>query len=208
MTTARPPSPPHDDAAAADPDPAERRKQALARLAASRDQMLMCMLPPLPAPAASTGCRHPVRRLIALWRLAQARLKASALPDLLQSLAQNWWRRHPLHPVGSLVQQELEQAVVPLIRQNPRTAVIVSAGAAAAVVALRPWRWGWVEQELRGMPLRLRVRAARLLQQVPWDVVRDLVAAAVMRQQGAATATAVAAASTAAASSSSSADPR
>lgn len=107
----------------------------------------------------------------AWWRWAQARLRLQPITDLAASGVSAWWRQHPLHPVGERLRQEFDSGIVPLVRRHPRTSVALVAGTAALVVALRPWRWPWIRDEVHQAPVRLQRWGLRWARQVPWEAV-------------------------------------
>jgi hypothetical protein len=118
-------------------DPVEAAK----RLAESRERMRQWMIDP--------DGRHEARRLRAA---AAGRPSAEGGPTLLDRLrehpvvgvavemANNWWTRHPLHPVASFAEGAVREHVAPVVRRHPLAVVSGAFAVGALVVWFRPWR--------------------------------------------------------------------
>jgi hypothetical protein len=117
---------------------------ALQRLAHSRSQLRVVLMPPPAAEDLGPGTDGPGRLLRLLWRrLRRAGRNAPAL-DLALSALQAWWLSRPWRATAAAWRQGMDTTVVPLVRRHPWAAVGVAAGAGAALVVLRPWRWSVV----------------------------------------------------------------
>ena len=130
----------------------DRVNAALARLAASREQLRHELLPP-PDDRHHGGAAGPLpRRLQALWRWARQRFAGSPVLGLAMQAVQGWWQAHPWRGAGELVAQELHAGIAPLIRRHPLAAMLAAAGLGAALMIGKPWRWGLVRRGLRPLP--------------------------------------------------------
>ena len=141
--------------AAESPGAADPRRQALARLAASRQQLRALWLP---RPASPPRGRGP-RRLAALWRHWRRQLAGNAVVGLAFEAVADWWQANPWRVTGAAVAEELHQSLTPVVRRHPLASVALVTALSAAVAAARPWRWPLVAQQLRPLP----GRAARWL---------------------------------------------
>jgi len=131
----------------------DRVDAALARLAASREQLRHELLPLPDESAHGAGRGGPLpRRLQALWRWARQRFGASPVLGLAMQAAQGWWHAHPWRSTSELVVQELRAGVAPVIRHHPLAATLAAAGIGAALMIWKPWRWGLVRRQLRPLP--------------------------------------------------------
>ncbi|MFT3818256.1 MAG: hypothetical protein QM750_11590 [Rubrivivax sp.] len=159
------------------------RQRALARLAASRQQLQAAWLP---RPAAAPGGRGP-RRLAAIWRHWRRQWAGNAVAGPVFEAVADWWRANPWRAAGAAVAEELHHSLTPLVRRHPLASVALVAAAAGAVAAARPWRWPLVAQQLRPLP----GRAARwLLRQLSRAPLQSLIVGAVLAGGGAAAASA------------------
>lgn len=127
----------------------ERVNAALARLAASREQLKHELLP---APHEEHAPGPLPRRVQALWRWLRRRFAGSPVLDMAVQTAQHWWRAHPWRSTGELVVQELHATAAPLIRRHPLAATLAAAGLGAALMIWKPWRWGLVRRQLQPLP--------------------------------------------------------
>ena len=105
--------------------PLSRPNLALARLQASRAQLRAVMIPPPdkapgPADGSESTSGMPWRRW---WRSLRQALPSGPVPDLISSMAQDWWRRHPWRPVGTLLAQEARGQLLPFVRRHPLAVV-------------------------------------------------------------------------------------
>lgn len=127
----------------------DRVNAALARLAASREQLKYELLPPTHEEHAPGPLP---RRVQALWRWLRRRLAGSPVLDMAVQTAQHWWQAHPWRATSELVAQELRASAVPVIRRHPLAAMLAAAGLGAALMIWKPWRWGLVRRQLRPLP--------------------------------------------------------
>lgn len=125
---------------------------ALARLAASREQLRHELLPPPePEHGPDTGGGLP-RRAQALWRWARQRFAATPVLGLAMQAVQGWWQANPWRATGELVLGELHANATPLIRRHPLATTLAAAGLGAALMIWKPWRWGLVQRQLQPLP--------------------------------------------------------
>lgn len=153
------------------PTPDPRCEAALARLVATRQALRDRLMPP---PAYTTGhrpARDPVRRMRAWGRWANARLRHLPATEIVASSLGEWWRRHPLHPLGERLRHEVQTQVLPRVRRHPATSMALVAGFAALLVAARPWRWPGIREAIGRTPARVQRWGLLWAQQVPWEAV-------------------------------------
>ena len=145
-----------------------RPSLALARLEATRAQLRAVMIVPPPASAqgadGSTGSASgmPWRRW---WRSLRQALPKGPVTDLIGSLAQNWWRRHPWRPVAELMAQEARGQLLPFVRRHPLAVVTGAAAVGAATAVLLHWRWRDLRRPMRAAPMQAGSWLARQLAQ-------------------------------------------
>lgn len=153
--------------------PSPRVQQALLALAQSR-LALHAELLPAPQTAARQGRPGAIARL--WWR----RLRSwPAMPMLGEALHQ-WWRRHPLQPLGEGLVVQARTQVWPLVRRHPWAGAGVAAALGAAVAAARPWRWDWVDRQVRRAP---GAASGWLLRQLTSAPVQATLAASLLAMQ-------------------------
>lgn len=128
----------------------DRVNAALARLAASREQLKHELLP---APRDTAEGSSPLpRRVQALWRWVRRRVAAMPVLDVAVQTAQQWWQAHPWRSTSELVAQEVHANAAALVRRHPLAATLAAAGLGAALMIWKPWRWGPVQRQLRPLP--------------------------------------------------------
>lgn len=127
----------------------DRVNAALARLAASREQLKHELLP---APDEHHAPGPLPRRMQALWRWVRRRVAGMPVLDVAMQAAQHWWQAHPWRGAGELVVQELHANAAPVIRRHPLAATLAAAGLGAALMIWKPWRWGLVRRQLQPLP--------------------------------------------------------
>lgn len=128
------------------PDP---REQALARLARSREALLVQLLPP--PPLATDGPRWRGGRW---WRWLRRRTLGVPAVALAMDALGTWWRRHPWRPAGELALREVQTHVAPVVRRHPVATAVGLATLGAGLWWLRPWQWSPVARELHQLPHR------------------------------------------------------
>lgn len=124
-----------DDAPKKKADPIEAAK----RLAESRERLRQWMIDP--------DGRHEARRLRAAATGRPVgkdslleRLRGHPVVGVAAEMANNWWTRHPLHPVASLAENAVREHVAPVVRRHPLAVVSGAFALGALVVWFRPWR--------------------------------------------------------------------
>jgi hypothetical protein len=145
---------------------------ALQRLALSRAGLRSVLIAPPDADERAGGAA-PNRILRQLWRQLRRAGRTSPAADLALGALQAWWLTRPWRLPLTELRQELQAHLVPQVRRHPWLAVSVAAGAGAALVYLRPWRWA----VLRGSwPLWRAGLVAQVVQQAaqwPWETMLD-----------------------------------
>lgn len=140
------PHPTHTGAALAPTEPTPL-DAALAGLAASRARLRAGLMPPInpPAPLLDAQGRPQTggwpSSLAAWWRRGRRALRAWPVADLAAGLLQDWWQRHPWRGSSEQLAESARQAVLPLVRRHPLSALLAATALGAALVATRPWRW-------------------------------------------------------------------
>ncbi len=102
-------------------------RQAQERLARSRQALLEHLRgddePPSSRSPADTG-------------VVSNLLSRTPYGEVIRSLAQRWWRRHPANAVSQLARPVLER----FAREQPGKLVATAAGVGALVFLVKPWR--------------------------------------------------------------------
>lgn len=127
------------------PGPSPRVQQALLSLQNSR----LALRQELIAPARATPRQGRAGAAARLW---WRHLRTWPATRMLGEAVQHWWRSHPLHPLGSTLLSEARTQVLPLVRRHPWAILGVAAALGAAAVAARPWRWEWINRQVRQAP--------------------------------------------------------
>jgi hypothetical protein len=143
---------------------------ALRRLALSRAGLRSVMIAqPEPDEGAAGGT--PNRMLRQLWRQLRRAGRASPAADLALGALQAWWLTRPWRLPLAELRQELQANLVPLVRRHPWLAVSVAAGAGAALVYLRPWRWAVLRGSWPLWRAGLVAQAVQQAAQWPWEAM-------------------------------------
>jgi hypothetical protein len=121
-------------------------RQALLGLRHSRLALRQEMVPP--ARLGGGAASGPGEGWQRWWR----RLRRWPAGRWVRAAAQQWWHAHPLHPLGDTLVGEARSQLLPLVRRHPWATAGVVVAAGAGLVALRPWRWGWVDAHVRRAP--------------------------------------------------------
>ncbi len=156
---------------------------ALERLARSRAQLRVALIPPPEAPGGDPGDHAPIRLLKYLWRRVRRAGRASPVVDLALDAVQAWWLTRPWLPAAAGVSRNLNNAVLPLVRRYPWAAVGVAAGAGAGLVLLRPWRWAIVRGSWPLWRAGLVAQAVHLAAQWPLESVLNMLMGALGAMQ-------------------------
>lgn len=127
--------------------PSERKAAALARIEASRTQLILALSPEpsgreraTTAGASAPGASgFPARSFAARVQRYGVGL---GLFSVAQTLARRWWRRQPWHAPAELVASAVAQQVNPIVQRHPWAALAAGAAAGGALVALTPWVFG------------------------------------------------------------------
>lgn len=155
---------------------------ALLGLANSRLALRAVLVPPpalAPPQPASPGA----------WaRLWWRRLRHWPAGRVAGELAQQWWHRHPWRPLGDTLIGETRGVVWPLVRRHPWLSVGAAAAAGACLVAAKPWRWGWVDRQVRRAPSALSTFVLAQLSSAPVQAGLAALLALMVRQHASGTA--------------------
>lgn len=96
---------------------------------------------------------------------------------LIESLSA-WWHQHPWRDCVEVAGEQMCERVIPALRRNARSTLLVAVGGAALLVLLRPWRWRrrgrrrvpfssrlyrWLLAELSRLPLQSMLAAIMLM---------------------------------------------
>lgn len=144
--------------------PSQRKAAALARIEASRSQLILAMSPEAPAqsaPSPTPGADAPGASGFPAATFA-ARMRRHGVGLGLfgagQTLVRRWWRRQAWHVPAELVASAVAQQVNPIVRRHPWAALAAGAAVGAALVALAPravgaakHRWAPWRANLGGM---------------------------------------------------------
>ena len=128
----------------ASPTPLEA---ALAGLAISRQRLRQALKPPEDADAGALDAQGRPRAdawplsLAGWWRRGRRALKAWPVADLAAGLLQDWWQHHPWRRTGGQLAETARQALLPLVRRHPLSALLGALGLGAALMAGRAWCW-------------------------------------------------------------------
>lgn len=126
----------------------QRKAAALARIEASRSQLILALSPeepahreraPTPGADASGANGFPAASFAARMRRHGVGL---GLLSAGQTLVRRWWRRQPWHVPAELVASAVAQQVNPLVRRHPWAALAAGAAVGAALVTLTPRVFG------------------------------------------------------------------
>lgn len=123
----------------------DRMQLALLSLQHSRQALRAELMPPDEPPPR----RHRAGATARLW---WRRLRGWPVTRVASEAARQWWQRHPWQPLGSTLIGEARGQLWPLVRRHPWAAVGLAAALGAATVAARPWRWAWVDRQVRRAP--------------------------------------------------------
>lgn len=136
--------------------PAQRLQAVLARLALSRSAIRQQLLPtpeaPRADPADGAARSAPLRRL---WQSLGRFSRRWPVVTVVVDAARSWWHHHPWRATGDLLAHGVGSQVQNLVRRHPVATVASAALLGGVVMALRPWRWQMVGNQLAPVPGRL-----------------------------------------------------
>jgi hypothetical protein len=133
----------------------QRRRQALARIEASRSALIVCLAPNAPARHSGTTSVADDRNAIPFFAEALlARIERNGLLQgswrTVRTLVRRWWTRQSWHSSIDLVGKTLAHQASPLMRRHPLATLAVGAalgaGLVAAASAARPWAWQHIQR--------------------------------------------------------------
>jgi hypothetical protein len=161
---------------------------ALQRLALSRAGLRSVLIAPPDVDDNLDGAA-PTRLLRQLWRQLRRATRTSPVADLALGALQAWWLTRPWRPAVAELRHKLEGSVLPLVRRHPWAAVGVAAGAGAALVYLRPWRWVAARGSWPLWRAGLVAQAVQQAAKLPWEAMLGALMAGLATRQAAATPT-------------------
>lgn len=144
---------------------AERKALALARLDASRTQLIQRLYPHSPdrhtgAGAASAGLGGLAASLLdTLMNRSQREGAVHTVWRTARVLVRRWWTRQPWHHSVDLVAHTLAEEVRPVVRRHPWAAMAAAAAVGGALMLSRPW----VARTLRRQARQWRSQFGRML---------------------------------------------
>lgn len=156
-------------------EPSPRVRQALLTLQRSRQALHAELVPVVRSEAPRHG------RSGAMARLWWWRLRRWPAVQLVREALHPWWQRHPLQPLATGLAAGARTQLWPLLRRHPWLSVGLAAAFGAAVVAARPWRWAWVDRQLRRAPGAASGWLVRQLSAAPVQATLVSLAALLMR---------------------------
>lgn len=175
------PSPPdaHTPGLQADPS-VDATGAALARLASTRQRLLLTMAPHQSdgAAQAHAGSAWIPRRWRALGRMLISRGPSAALLRGASAAVALWWRAQPWSTASGMLGRAVAHEVTPVVRRHPWLSVIVALALGAAVVSAKPWHWRAVRPYVAPLGPRLRHAAWKLFTQAPVQMAIAAVLAA------------------------------
>ncbi|MDQ7743370.1 hypothetical protein [Hydrogenophaga pseudoflava] len=150
---------------------AERKARALARLDASRTQLIQRLYPEPSGRRAETGTGGLLDLAASLMSSMMARSKRDGLPRTAwrtaRALARRWWTRQPWHASVELVSDTLAGDVRLLVRRHPWASLAAAAAVGAALTMARPWVAHTLRRQTRDLHLRVGRMLWRQLAQAP-----------------------------------------
>lgn len=164
------PSPPDSDASGVHADASsDATSAALARLAATRQRLLLTMAPHRFASAAQAhdGASRVPLRWRALGRMLLSRGPSAALLRAASAAVGQWWHAQPWSATSGMLGRAALQEFTPLVRRHPWLSVFTALALGAAVVSARPWHWRVVRPYVAPLGAGLRRGAWSLFKQAP-----------------------------------------
>lgn len=155
------------------PTAAQRKALALARLDASRTQLIQRLYP---APSdrgahAAAGDAGAVGLVASLMNVLMARAQRDGLPRAAwrtaRALARRWWTRQPWHASVELVAGTLADEVKPVVRRHPWASLAAAAAVGGALMMARPWVAHSLRRQTRDLPHRVGRMLWQQLAQAP-----------------------------------------
>lgn len=165
---------PHPPSPERPPTAAQRKALALARLDASRTQLIQRLYPAPPdrgAAHAAAGDAGVVGLVASLMNALMARAQRDGLPRAAwrtaRALARRWWTRQPWHASVELVAGTLADEVRPVVRRHPWASLAAAAAVGGALMMARPWVATTLHRQTRDLPHRVGRLLWQQLAQAP-----------------------------------------
>ncbi len=180
------PDPPAAPARAGHADPPnDATSIALARLASTRQRLLLTIAPHASAsasraPGSATGLP---RRWRALWRMLMSGGPSTALLRAASATVAQWWHAQPWSAASGMLGQAVAQEVRPVVRRHPWGAIFTAMALGAAVVSARRLLWPLARSSAAPLPGLFLRGAWNLFTQVPVQIAITAVLAAWMGDQ-------------------------
>lgn len=155
------------------PTAAQRKALALARLDASRTQLIQRLYPAPPdrGAHAAAGDAGVVGLVASLMNALMARAQRDGLPRAAwrtaRALARRWWTRQPWHASVELVAGTLADEVRPVVRRHPWVSLAAAAAVGGALMMTRPWVAHSLRRQTRDLPHRVGRMLWQQLAQAP-----------------------------------------
>ncbi len=155
------------------PTAAQRKALALARLDASRTQLIQRLYPAPPdrGAHAAAGDAGVVGLVASLMNALMARAQRDGLPRAAwrtaRALARRWWTRQPWHASVELVAGTLADEVRPVVRRHPWASLAAAAAVGGALMMARPWVATTLHRQTRDLPHRVGRLLWQQLAQAP-----------------------------------------
>ena len=152
------------------------------RLAASREQLRLAMLPTRPArrlrgeaageSRSSAGAEDAHRDGFDAEDIAapdwRARLMSTPGVALLIDVVETWWARHPMRTAAIVAGEASTALVRPMAQRNPFKLVLVAFVVGAIISKVRPWRWLLRRTLFAGLLPQIALRIATELPVQKW----------------------------------------
>lgn len=164
---------PHPPSPERPPTAAQRKALALARLDASRTQLIQRLYPAPPdrGAHAAAGDAGVVGLVASLMNALMARAQRDGLPRAAwrtaRALARRWWTRQPWHASVALVAGTLADEVKPVVRRHPWASLAAAAAVGGALMMARPWVATTLHRQTRDLPHRVGRLLWQQLAQAP-----------------------------------------
>lgn len=124
--------------AAPEPSVEERKAIALARLDASRTQIIQRLFPAPEAEERRAGSPSPDLLTTLMTRISRNGL-GQGVWRTARAVARRWWKRQPWHTPVELIGTTLAREARPLVRRHPWACLAAAAALGSALAVARPW---------------------------------------------------------------------
>lgn len=153
------------------PSTAERKALALARLDASRTELIQRLYPGPSKQRVHDGATGLGDLAASLVSSMMTRAKRDGLPRTAwrtaRALARRWWTRQPWHASVELVSDTLVSDLRLTVRRHPWASLAAAAAVGAALTMARPWVAHTLRRQTRDLPSRVGRMLWQQLAQAP-----------------------------------------